>query len=111
MSEEMTRLARQSSTEQLLQMLQEVPEDWNEAALAAARAELRGRGVTWEEKPEEAPRSVPLGSKIAYLLLGLVVAVVLFVLVFEFHVNPRWLLLVAALSGLLGFTVPRRFGR
>lgn len=104
-------LARESSDAQLLHMLQDAPEDWSPEALEAARAELRSRGIGWEEKPEEPPRSTSWLWKIVYLTLGLVAGVVLLFLVFVVGLNPRWVIGVAAVMGLIGYTVPRRFGR
>ncbi|MGE0787274.1 MAG: hypothetical protein AB7S26_16500 [Sandaracinaceae bacterium] len=108
MTEELTRLAQDSSDEQLLHRLEVAPEDWSPDALEAARVVLRERGVSWKEKAIEAPPRVPLASQVMYLVLGLVAAVAAFVPVFVFGVNPRWLILLLALTGGLGYAVPRR---
>lgn len=104
----MTGLVSGASDEELLHMLGEAPDDWSDEALEAARNELRARGVAWEEKAKEAPSSISLAAKVAYLVIGVGGGAFMLVLGLVFHVNPRWLILVAVALGGLGTAVPRR---
>ena len=106
MDERFVTMARESDSEQLLHMIQDAPEDWSAEALDAVRAELGARRIAWDEKTVAPPQVVPSWHKALFVVSGAGVGAALIFLVY-LGVNPRFLIGVAAVTGLLGYSVAR----